>query len=239
MSKFGDNAMVQRRAHLSHLYTPFLILQICKQVFRPQNDLDVKLQKYKKLRFIPDCICFGKLSSSKERVKLTKFYVLLKIVISTDCNGRNKTQLTMVLLPQIATEVSDIAICGGVFCTSSLRVEFYAHIAFTHSSRHSPEVIPRTVKKNNQPDSVSCAVLRETQNTIKFDTIADTTVRNAMCHYSSRSTPQVYVILTYLPLRFGERQTQLSRSERARALVERCLCRFFDSRLDDKSFSTE
>ncbi|KAJ4448108.1 hypothetical protein ANN_10120, partial [Periplaneta americana] len=35
---------------------------------------------------------------------------------------------------------------------------------------------------------------------------------------------QVYVILTHLPLRFGERKTRLSRSEGARALVERCLC---------------
>ncbi|KAJ4435577.1 hypothetical protein ANN_18193 [Periplaneta americana] len=35
---------------------------------------------------------------------------------------------------------------------------------------------------------------------------------------------QVYVILTYLPLRFGERETRLPRSEGARALVERCLC---------------
>ncbi|KAJ4441407.1 hypothetical protein ANN_11262 [Periplaneta americana] len=36
---------------------------------------------------------------------------------------------------------------------------------------------------------------------------------------------QVYVILTYLHLRFAERKTRLSRSEGARALVESCLCR--------------
>ncbi|KAJ4437910.1 hypothetical protein ANN_13849 [Periplaneta americana] len=51
--------------------------------------------------------------------------------------------------------------------------------------------------------------------------------------YDLNSVHQVYVILTYLPLRFGERKTRLSRSEGARALVERCLCS------DERAFNIE
>ncbi|KAJ4449736.1 hypothetical protein ANN_01140 [Periplaneta americana] len=95
----------------------------------------------------------------------------LKAICNTDCNGRNKAQLTLVLLPQVVVITEDVQ-------NVHLLLEYRPHIDVSLTCEHYPKLQEYCVCPQNMPQFDSEGIPNQAQETNKPMILNGPTSRN-------------------------------------------------------------